>query len=122
MSEASAKLRLSNTVELRDSERAISLVHFVLSDIFMDKETGKIDSDIISTGQPKSKVDKMRSVLGIINALEQKLDMVDIDDIVEQAVAIGMEENAARRLIDELKRNGDLYEPKVGFVKSSRGR
>jgi len=122
MSEASAKLRLSNTVELRDSERAIALVHFVLSDIFMDKETGKIDSDIISTGQPKSKVDKMRSVLGIINALEQKLDMVDIDDIVEQAVAIGMDENAARRLIDELKRNGDLYEPKVGFVKSSRGR
>jgi replicative DNA helicase Mcm len=122
MSEASAKLRLSQTVELRDAERAISLVHFVLSDIFMDKETGRIDSDIISTGQPKSKVDRMRSVLGIINALEQKLDMVDIDEIVEQAQSIGMDESTARRLIDELKRNGDLYEPKVGFVKSSRTR
>jgi len=122
MSEASAKLRLSSTVELRDAERAIALVHFVLSDIFVDKETGRIDSDIISTGQPKSKVDRQRSVLGIINALEQKLDMVDIDDIVEQAQTIGMDENTARRLIDELKRNGVLYEPKVGFVKSSSGR
>ncbi|MFA5247233.1 MAG: LAGLIDADG family homing endonuclease, partial [Candidatus Micrarchaeia archaeon] len=122
MSEASAKLRLSNSVDLRDAERAIALVHFVLSDIFMDKETGKIDSDIISTGQPKSKVDKMRSILGIINALEQKLDIVDIDEIVAQAQTIGMDETIARRLIDELKRNGDLYEPKVGFVKSSRSR
>ena len=120
LSEASAKVRLSDSVELRDAERAIALVHYVLSDIFLDKETGRIDSDIINTGQPKSKVDKLRALLGIINALEQKYDQVDIDDIVHEAATIGLDENYARRLIDELKRQGDLYEPKVGFVKSSR--
>ncbi len=122
LSEASAKVRLSPTVDLQDSERAINLVHFVLSDIFMDKETGRIDSDIINTGQPKSKVDKLRAILGIISALEKKFDLVDIDAIVAEAQGVGFDEAYARRLVDELKRQGDLYEPKVGYVKSSRSK
>jgi replicative DNA helicase Mcm len=122
LSEASAKVRLSPDVELRDAERAINLVHFVLSDIFIDKETGKIDSDVINIGQPKSKVDKLRALLGIINTLEQKYDTVDIDDIVHEAATVGIDEDYTRRLIDELKRQGDLYEPKVGHVKTSRSK
>ena len=88
----------------------------------MDKETGRIDSDIINTGQPKSKVDKLRAILGIISALEKKFDLVDIDIIVAEAQSIGFDEAYARRLVDELKRQGDLYEPKVGYVKSSRSK
>ena len=122
LSESSAKMRLSPTVELQDAERAVGISSYVLNDIFMDRSTGRIDSDIISIGQPKSKVDKLRQLLGVINALEQQYDLVDVDEIVKQAASLGFEENYARRLIDELKRQGDLYEPKVGFVKSSRGK
>jgi len=122
LSESSAKMRLSPIVELQDAERAVYISSYVLNDIFMDRSTGRIDSDIISIGQPKSKVDKLRQLLGVINALEQQYDLVDIDEIVKQAASLGFEENYARRLIDELKRQGDLYEPKVGFVKSSRGK
>lgn len=118
--EASAKVRLSPRVELQDAERSVALAMFVLHDVFTDKETGLIDSDIISIGQPKSKVDKLRSLLGIISSLESKFDLVDIDEIVKEASAVNIEEHTARKMIDELKRAGDLYEPKAGFIKSAR--
>ncbi|MBI5061004.1 MAG: minichromosome maintenance protein MCM [Candidatus Aenigmarchaeota archaeon] len=93
---------------------------YVLKEVFVDRETGKIDYDVIGTGQPKSRTDKMRSILGIINNLEQKFDLVSIEEVVKEAASYGLEEFYARRLIDELERQGDLYEPKTGFIKSAR--
>ncbi|MFQ5406424.1 MAG: hypothetical protein ACE5DI_04685 [Candidatus Micrarchaeia archaeon] len=75
---------------------------------------------MISIGKPKSKIDKTRQLLGIISALQAKYDLVDIDDIVKEASDAGMDDSYTRRLIEEMKRQGELYEPKVGFVKSSR--
>ncbi|MEK6843393.1 MAG: ATP-binding protein, partial [Candidatus Micrarchaeota archaeon] len=45
LSEASAKMRLSSIVESSDADRAINLTEYVLQNVFMDKETGRIDSD-----------------------------------------------------------------------------
>ncbi|MBI5037065.1 ATP-binding protein [Candidatus Micrarchaeota archaeon] len=120
IAEASAKMRLNERVELQDAERAIALVNFILNDVFVDKTTGRIDSDIISIGQPKSRVDRMRTVLNIIKTLEKKFDLVAIDEVVRESSTYGLDEVYTRRLVDELKRQGDLYEPKVGHIKSSR--
>lgn len=120
LAEASAKLRLSDRVELQDAERAIALVNFVLNDVFVDKTTGRIDSDIISIGQPKSRVDRMRTILNVIRSLEKQFDLVAVDDVVKEAIAFGLDEIYVRQLIDELKRQGDVYEPKVGHIKLSR--
>ncbi len=120
LSEASAKLCLRDKVTLADAERAVKLAQFVLSEIFMDRETGRIDSDVINIGVAKSRIDKMRQLWSVIEALQAKFDLVDIDDIVKEATAIGLDEAYSRRLVEEMKRQGDLYEPKVGFVKSSR--
>ncbi len=121
LAEANAKLRMSAYVELPDAERAIALADFVLHEIFIDRETGKLDSDVVTIGQPKSKVDKIRSVLGLIASMEKQMDLVSIDDLVKESAAYGLDEQYARRLIDDLKRQGDLYEPRPGFVKSARG-
>lgn len=120
LAEASAKLRLSERVELQDAERAIALVNFVLNDVFLDKTTGRIDSDIISIGQPKSRLDRMRTILNVIRSLEKQFDLVAVDDVVKEAIAFGLDEIYVRQLIDELKRQGDVYEPKVGHIKLSR--
>ncbi len=120
LAEASAKLRLCHKVELQDAERSIALVNFVLHDVFIDKATGRIDSDIISIGQPKSRVDRMRTILNVIRAMEKQYDLVAIDDIVKEASSYGLDDVYVRRLVDELKKQGDLYEPKVGHVKLSR--
>ncbi|MEM0475715.1 MAG: minichromosome maintenance protein MCM [Candidatus Norongarragalinales archaeon] len=122
LSEASAKIRLSDKVEVADAERAIAINKFVLQEIFVDKETGRIDSDVINIGQPKSKVDKMRSLLGIINELEKQTDLVAIEDVFREAAQYGMDEVYVRQLLETLERQGDLYRPKAGHVRSARRR
>ncbi|MDD5317282.1 MAG: minichromosome maintenance protein MCM [Candidatus ainarchaeum sp.] len=119
--EASAKTRLSQRVEAIDAQRAIALVDFVLRATMMDKATGRLDVDIIATGQPKSRVDKIRAVLDIVRKLEKEFDLVEIRQVVEEAQASGIDEDSARQIIDELLRKaGELYEPKHGFVKIVR--
>jgi len=118
LSEASAKTRLSPKVEVLDAQRAINLLEFVLKSTMMDKSLGRIDVDIITTGQPKSRVDKLRTVLDIVKELESKVDMVAIDSVVEEAAKYDIDESLCRKLIDELlRKTSDLYEPKHGFVK-----
>ncbi len=120
LAEASAKARLSPRVELQDAERAIALVQFVLRDVFTDKETGLIDSDIINVGQPKSKVDRLRTLMNVINSLEKQFDVVDIDNVVKECATVNIDEQTARKMIEDLKRNGDLYEPRPGQIKTAR--
>lgn len=122
LSEAHAKLRLSRFVELQDAQAAIDLADFVLHEIYFDRETGRIDSDIVNLGQPKSKLDKIRNILNIIAALEKEFDLVEIDAVVREAASYGLDEPYTRKLIEELMRQGDLYAPKPGHVKQARGR
>jgi len=122
LAEASAKARLSQRVEEEDAERAISLMRYVLQEVYVDKETGKLDSDVIYVGQPKSRVDKLRTMLEIISALEKRLDMVPVEDVVKEANSMGIDEHYARQLVEVLRRQGDLYEPKTGFIKSAHKR
>jgi replicative DNA helicase Mcm len=122
LAESSAKLRLSHKVELFDAERAIALVDFVLRDVFVDKETGRIDSDIINIGQPKSKVDSVRTILGVIDMLQKTTDLVETDQLVREMANYGMDAIRAQKLVDELMRQGDLYSPKPGTVKMSKGK
>ncbi len=120
LAEASAKVRLSPRVELQDAERAIGLVSFVLHDVFTDKETGLIDSDIVNIGQPKSKVDKLRTLMNVIASLEKQFDLVDVDDVVKECTVVNIDETTTRKMVDELKKQGDLYEPKPGYIKAAR--
>ncbi|MFH0971366.1 MAG: LAGLIDADG family homing endonuclease [Candidatus Micrarchaeota archaeon] len=120
LSEASAKARLSNVVELQDADRAINLTDYVLQTVFMDRETGRIDSDIINIGQAKSRTDRARTILSIIQEKEKEVDMVSIEDVVREAEKVGVDEPTARRLIEDLHKQTEIYRPKSGYVRTSR--
>jgi replicative DNA helicase Mcm len=117
LAEASAKVRLSDMVEAVDAERSIHLTDWVLNKIMMDRETGRIDADIIATGRPKSQVDKINTLMGITRAMQKEFDMVEISKIVDEAKNYNIEDATARKLIDELIYRGELYKVKHGFVK-----
>jgi replicative DNA helicase Mcm len=117
MSEASAKVRLSNAVELADAERAIRLTDYVLDKVSRDRETGKLDIDILATGRPKSQVDKINTLLNLAAGIQRELGVVEINRLVEQATGQNIDEVTARRLIDDLIYKGELYKVKPGFVK-----
>ncbi|MBM3229766.1 minichromosome maintenance protein MCM, partial [Candidatus Parvarchaeota archaeon] len=118
MSEASAKIRLSDRVEIEDAERAIRLVNYVLESVYMDKTTKAIDIDIVATGIPKSQKDRIQTVVQIIRQLQAEYDTVEVQKVVDEASAkYDIKEDAVKRIIDDLLYKGELYKKEHGHVK-----
>ena len=117
LAEASAKLRLDNIVTKEDAKRAIELMHHCLMQVGFDPETGQIDIDRISTGIAASTRSKIIAIKEIINELDAKgLKLIPIEEIIAQAALKGIEESKVEDAIDKLKRSGDIFEPKHGFI------
>ncbi len=120
LAEASARIRLFDTAKKEDAERAIKLVKASLSDVVTDPETGKIDYDIIMTGQTHTQVTNMRKILSIIRDKAAEMDNVPLQDVLNEAVAEGIDKERARDLIQKLEKNGELYRPRHNFLKPTR--
>ncbi len=117
LSEASAKARLSEYVELEDAERAIRLFRKSLELIAMDKDTGVIDMDILTVGQPRSKTEKVIAILNIIKELSREFDKITVDDVIEKAQELDFKPPEVKKIIKTLEDNGEIYSPKQGFIK-----
>ncbi|MGV8162963.1 MAG: minichromosome maintenance protein MCM [Candidatus Nanoarchaeia archaeon] len=117
LAEASARTRLSHTVTKKDAQRAIDLLHHCLSLIGMDTETGKFDIDRIATGISSSQRGAISVVKDVINELEKNIGkVIPIDDVIREAGVRDISEDKAGEVIEKLKRSGDLFSPKPGFV------
>jgi len=117
LSEASARVRLSNNIEKQDVDRAIRLVRTSLEDMVTDPETGKIDIDIITSGQTHTQLTNLKKVLSIIKEKAQEMDMVPVEEIIGEAKTEGLDAEKVHDLISKLQKSGDIYHPKHGFVK-----
>jgi len=117
LSEAAARVRFSKKVEKMDAKKATELLHYCLSEVGVDPETGKIDIDRISTGISATERSKIINVREIINELENTLGKtIPIDDIMRDARERGLDEAKVEEAIEKLKRSGDLFEPRKGFI------
>jgi replicative DNA helicase Mcm len=117
LAEASARLRLSDKVTKRDAQTSIELVHYCLQQIGIDPDTGKIDIDRITTGISASQRSHISMVKEIIAALETTIGkVIPIEDVVREAGIKGIADDTAHDVIEKLKRGGDIYSPKHGFV------
>jgi len=117
LAEASAKMRLSDKVTKRDAQVAIELVHYCLQQIGMDPDTGKIDIDRITTGITASQRSHISMVKELIQELETSVGkVIPLDDVVREAGIKGIAEDTAYEVIEKLKRGGDIYSPKYGFI------
>jgi len=117
LSEASAKLRLSNKVTREDAKLAIGLTKYCLTQIGMDQETGQIDIDRFSTSMPSSERSKILTVKEIIIKLEaEKGKSIPVEEIMASAMEKGITEDKVEEIIEKLKRGGDIFEPKRGYI------
>ncbi len=117
LAEASAKVRLKKTVDVEDAKRAIDLVQFCLSEIATDRETGKIDIDKLSSGISASARGQIINIKEIINQLTEKIGRdIPIKDIIMEAGIKGMSAEKVEESIEKLKRSGDIFEPRSGFI------
>lgn len=118
MAEASAKIRLSGRVEAGDAERAINLMKYSLSQLGYDYETGRIDIDRVEGGVPAGKRRKIHQLIEIIETLQKTMKDVPIEDVKAEAESQGIEN--IDEIIEKLKSDGILFEPRIGFIKKAR--
>lgn len=117
LAESSAKVRLSNEVTKKDAKTAISLLQYCLEQVGLDPDTGKIDIDRITTGITTSDRSKIVVVKEIINNLEEKEGKtISMESIVSAGEEKGLSEDDIEETIEKLKRSGDIFEPKRGYI------
>ncbi|MEM4152653.1 MAG: minichromosome maintenance protein MCM [Candidatus Pacearchaeota archaeon] len=116
LSEASARARLSKKVTREDALRAIEIMHFYLLQVGIDKETGSLDIDKIVTGIPASERSKIVFVRDAILKLESRIGKLIPIDELKAELSEKINDAEFEEILDKLKRSGDIFEPKKGFV------
>lgn len=120
LSEASARVRLSDTVEQSDAERVIEIVRSCLQDVGVDPETGEFDADIVEAGTSKSQRDRIKNLKQLIGDIEEEYDDgAPVDIVMERAEEIGMDHSKAEHEIDKLKQKGEVYEPSMDTLRTT---
>ena len=121
LAEANAKMKLSDTVTVKDVEVAIELMMYYLKNVGMDMETKRIDIDIVMTGKPKSQREKFIRLMELIRKLEEenKGKPIKIDVLYERAEKEGLDRVFIEKALDHLKREGEIYEPRSGYIKKT---
>lgn len=117
LGEASARIRLSPTVDESDAKRAITIVDSCLRQIAYDAKTGMFDIDAVITSQSKSARD-------ILSALTQTIrDNMDVfnrapeDTVLATLTTQGHKLEDVLRYIEKLEKSGNLMRPKEGFLR-----
>lgn len=118
LAEASARVRLSETVEMDDVNRACELVHESMQQVGVDPETDEYDVDIVETGTSQSQHERIESIKATISAIVDEPGVgsvgAPIEEIRESAVATGISESKVDHTIEKLKDKGEVYEPEDG--------
>jgi len=113
LSEASARARLSLTVEKKDAERAVSLVNYYLEKIV--GAGGAMDIDSIMTGVTKRDRDLMPLIFNILR--EGGADGLSQEEIIRIAEGQGIDSGKTKELLDKMKGSNDIYKPPNGNYK-----
>ncbi|MGE0793570.1 MAG: minichromosome maintenance protein MCM [Candidatus Woesearchaeota archaeon] len=117
LTEASAKIRLSQIATREDAKKAIELLHYALGQIMLDPETGKLDIDRITTGITASQRSYISIVKEVISNLEKTLGKtIPMTEIIKECESKGMQTSQIEEVIEKLTRSGDLFRPKNNFI------
>ncbi len=121
LAEAHAKSRLSPIVEVEDSQVAIRLTNYYLMQVGYDPETKTFDIDRFSTKISSSKRSKILLLKDSIRKLEEKFGkQIPIDKLREEMK--DMSDADFEESIEKLKKSGDLFQPKQGFIQDVQSR
>ncbi len=118
LGEASARLRLSDKVTIGDAQRVVKILEACLRKVGVDPETGFLDADIIASGTTKSTRDRTKSVIDVIRDIsKEQQGPAPRDAVLDRAEELGIERAKAEEIIDRMRRDGDVFEPRPGMLK-----
>ncbi|MGA2121645.1 MAG: minichromosome maintenance protein MCM [Methanoregula sp.] len=116
LAEASARIRLSDTIEVSDAERVIHIVDACLRQIAYDAKTGTFDIDKVVTGISKEKRDIVRVIKDAIRDIGGEGRRAGIDQVIDAVSAKGFARDKVKEGVDMLLRHGEAMEPKSGII------
>jgi len=112
LSEACARLRLSDGVEPIDAEMAIALTEASLEDIGYAGDDNQIrDVDMAEGRGSWSQKERIKKLMGIIETLQSDEGGADVENVVESAVSAGMDAGTVADEIEKMLMRGELYRP-----------
>ena len=119
LAEACAKIKLKETVDREDAEKAVRLQMACLKEVGVDPETGEMDADIVGGGTPKSDRDKIQRVTEEIKLLEEEyagdapLNVL----LSNMSDKYGVSEDKTEQIVRNLIQKGVIYEPRHGYFR-----
>ncbi|MEM1539910.1 MAG: ATP-binding protein, partial [Candidatus Bathyarchaeia archaeon] len=120
LAEARARAALRTEVLTEDAEAAINIMKRSLEEVGIDLSSYKFDIDLIMTGKPKSLRDKLQVLLSVLTEMEKEIGIVDQNALINKLeTEYKIPRIEAERLINQLLREGTIYEPKEGYLKKT---
>jgi len=116
IAEASARAQLKEEVDESDAQRAIDILTYTLEQVGMDPETGDFDIDSIESGVSSSQRNRIQTIKHLIDQLAGDDDSAEIEEVIEKAESEDISSEKTEEVIEKLKREGELFEPKQGFI------
>lgn len=111
LAEASARMRLSETVEVEDAKRAMALVRKAMADVGKDSQTGEFDADIVNTGSSRTQQERKKTILSIVEEKGKEMATVPMEEIRLSMEERGFDTEYVAHDVETLKEKGELYEP-----------
>ena len=118
LSEASARIRLSNQISVLDVDNAIRIMKGWLSKI-ASVEDGYFDIDIIATGNPKDMRDRIYILEMLIKNSAQD-GGIHKDEIIREMEDRGIKAHQTETDLKKLRKDGVIYEPQHDVFRHSR--
>ena len=121
LSEAHAKMRLSSTVNKEDSQASIRLTNYYLMQVGFDPETKTFDIDRFTARISSSQRGKIIFLKETIKRLEEKYGKQIPLDILRLEMK-DISDPEFEEAIEKLKKSGDVFQPKKGFIQDVQSR
>jgi len=116
ITEAHAKMRLSDVATRADSIRAIELIRYSLMQVGYDEETKTFDVDRITTGITTSKRGKIILLKETLSQLENRVGKLIPMEEVERELEGKMTEAELEEFLGQLSKGGEIFKPKKGYI------
>ena len=116
MSEAAAKIRLSDSVSKQDAQQSIEIMKYYLRHVGFDYESQTFDIDRIGSGFSHSQRSKIFTVKETIIALSSRMGKEIPIEEIKNDLKDKMKEGDIEEAIEKLIHSNEIYRPKHGYV------
>ena len=120
LAEASARVRLDDTVAVDDAERAIELYREYMTSFGVDPESGQFDADVVETGTSNAQRERVNALLRVIRMMEDETDNgAPVSAVVDHPALDDHDDSKIEHEIQNLKGSGEIYEPRKDYLRTS---